>query len=104
MHGMRGKKVRDPQVATVARPAHERGARRICRAAADEMASAGRHVSRHSHRQNKGEYEAETNGKLECRVETAVPVAQYEDAVNQSGGGEQDGERTHKPISPGQHR
>ena len=88
----------------IARPAHERGARRICRADADEMASAVGHVPRHSHRENEREHQAETNGKLECRVETAVRVAQYEDAIDQSGGGKQDSEPTHKPVGPAQNR
>src|SRR5262249_3438642 len=98
VHGVRSKEVCNPQVTTVSRPAYETGTWRICRAAADEMASAVGHVACHSHRQNEREHEAETNGKLECRVETAVRIAQYEDAIDQSGGGKQDCEPTHKPV------
>src|SRR5262249_5614965 len=94
MHGMRSKEMCDAQVATVARPAHDRGAWRICRTAAEEMPTMAGHVPRHSQRQNEREHQAESNGKPECGVEAADPVAQNEDAINQSGGGKQDGERT----------
>jgi hypothetical protein len=84
MHRMRSKEVGYAQVATVARPTHERCTWRICRTAADEITSAVGHVPCHSHRQNEREHEPKTNVKSECRVEAAVPVAQYEDAINQS--------------------
>jgi hypothetical protein len=86
MHRMRSKEVGYAQVATVARPTHERCTWHLahlsnCRR---RITSAVGHVPCHSHRQNEREHEPKTNVKSECRVEAAVPVAQYEDAINQS--------------------